>query len=156
MATAEVEATKESLGMVIKKNDTLTKVVRTQLEQYLNLREQAMMVASRARELQGRADTLTYAEGVMEVKRVMAGLVDDLQEREMKALMREAGFNFEGAVRLLSDESAKTASDEGEDLTEEESTEWSDDVETTLASLSRENVQFHWTSYVAGGRGRPY
>ncbi|KAL8629760.1 hypothetical protein Q9189_004554 [Teloschistes chrysophthalmus] len=100
-ATAKLEAAKESLAVVIRKNSNLTKVVKTQLEQYLELREQAMMVASRARELQGRVDTLTYAEGAKEVKLVMAGLVDDLQGKEIKALMSEAGLDFVGATRLL-------------------------------------------------------
>ncbi|KAI4256827.1 MAG: hypothetical protein LQ352_001907 [Teloschistes flavicans] len=100
-ANTKLEATKGSLAVVIKKNDILTTVVKTQLDQYLNLREQAMMVASRARELHGRVDTLTYAEGANEVKRVMAGLVDDMQGKEIKALMSEAGFNFEGATRKL-------------------------------------------------------
>ncbi|KAL9583586.1 MAG: hypothetical protein Q9212_002613 [Teloschistes hypoglaucus] len=100
-ATTKLEAAKESLAVVIRKNSNLTKVVKTQLEQYLELREQAMMVASRARELQGRVDTLTYAEGVKEVKLVMAGLIDDLQGKEIKALMSEAGLDFVGATRLL-------------------------------------------------------
>ncbi|KAL8769262.1 MAG: hypothetical protein Q9194_005498 [Teloschistes cf. exilis] len=100
-ATAKLEAAKESLAAVVRKNSNLTKVVKTQLEQYLELREQAMMVASRARELQGRVDTLTYAEGAQEVKRVMAGLVDDLQDKEIKALMSEAGLDFVRATRLL-------------------------------------------------------
>ena len=90
----DVEATKESLDEVTKKNGALTTIVQAQLEHYCNLKERAMMIASQTRALQARVETLTYAAGAQEVRRVMFGLINDMQQNEMKALMDETRIKF--------------------------------------------------------------
>lgn len=105
---SDIEATRESLDEMTQKNGVLTTLVQTQLQQYCGLKERAMMIASQTRSLQARVKTLTYAEGVQEVRYVMSGLVNDMQQTEMKALMNETGIRFQHISGLLTTTAAES------------------------------------------------
>ncbi|KAI4263303.1 MAG: hypothetical protein L6R42_001545 [Xanthoria sp. 1 TBL-2021] len=107
-ANSDIEATKESLDEMTQKKGVLTTLVQTQLQQYCGLKEKAMMIASQTRSLQARVKTLTYAEGVQEVRNVMCGLVNDMQQMEMKALMNETGIKFQHISGLLTTKAAES------------------------------------------------
>ena len=141
-ASSDVEATKELLDEVTEKNNTLTTFVQTQLEHYSNLKEQAMMVASQARELQGRVETLTYTEGATEVRHVMLGLMEDLQQSEMKPLIEGTGVDFQRAARLLIADTGVASGGAGTQKQIAETSEWEDYSEYQLSSLTDEDMEF--------------
>ncbi|KAI4188571.1 MAG: hypothetical protein L6R41_002039 [Letrouitia leprolyta] len=105
-ASTDIEATKESLDATTMKNSALTSIVQKQLDHYSDLKERAVTIASQTRSLQARVETLTYAEGTQEVRGVMFGLIDDMQQNEMRSLMNGTGITLQQMTGLLTIEAA--------------------------------------------------
>ncbi|KAL9595179.1 MAG: hypothetical protein Q9219_006602 [cf. Caloplaca sp. 3 TL-2023] len=84
IATRKVDQINSSTAGVISKNQTIANMITAKCEEYICLKEEAMIMAARTRKLQSHVEMLDHIDGQDEVRGIMENLMEDLEDTKMK------------------------------------------------------------------------